>query len=185
MGRIRVTVAGLMVAVVVAAGGFAALKEPSPLAAGGMFLLAVAVLLAATLGALLRDRPHRAPWLGFALFGWGYFLLAFGPCLAAERTTYDVQRGEFIAVANPTLATSKLLEYLYRLEFPEALYNTNAVVQVLEWGQEGKKSYNSYVVWRLCEGYHQRAGHALACLLSAALGAIVGTLLVPRGRPQP
>ena len=66
----------MMAAVLIVALGLAALRNASETWACATFL--------ATCGPLPRDRRRRLPrrirapwWLGFALFGWGYLLLAF------------------------------------------------------------------------------------------------------------
>ncbi|MEJ7637741.1 MAG: hypothetical protein WKF75_07055 [Singulisphaera sp.] len=61
---------------------------------GGLFTLAVAVLLVATLGAVHRRDHIRAYWLGFALFGWAYLTLNVVP-------------------GTPRLATTRLLDALF------------------------------------------------------------------------
>lgn len=78
MGRFRVSVAGLLLVVLVAGVGLAALRSPSPALAGTLLLLTLGLLGFATLGAVYRRGPQQAPWLGFALFGWGYLVLT-GP----------------------------------------------------------------------------------------------------------
>jgi hypothetical protein len=76
MRTIRFPIAGLMLAVLVVALGLAALRNASEVWAGVMFLFTCAVLCLAIVGAICRDGPRRAWWLGFALFGWGYLLLS-------------------------------------------------------------------------------------------------------------
>src|SRR5262249_55888089 len=106
MIRPRVSIGSLMCVVLVSAVGLAALRFASELLAGGMFLLTSVVLAVAVLGAIYARPRARARWLGFALFGWGYLLLAFGPWFAEMR---------------PLLPTSKLFEYLApRVQEPQA-----------------------------------------------------------------
>src|SRR5262249_39761145 len=71
------TIAGLMGAVLVAAIGFAALRNASETWAGVIFLLTCAVLCLSIVGVVCRGLPARAGWLGFALFGWGSLILGF------------------------------------------------------------------------------------------------------------
>ena len=42
-------------------------------------LLALGAICGATVGAILRRGPGRGAWLGFAVFGWAYFLLTLSP----------------------------------------------------------------------------------------------------------
>ena len=76
MRTIRFPIAGLMLAVLVVAVALAALRTASETWAGVMFLITCGVLCLAIVGVVCRDGPKRAWWLGFALFGWGYLLLA-------------------------------------------------------------------------------------------------------------
>ena len=46
--------------------------------------MAIGVLLAAVVGASVAAGRRRAFWLGFAVFGWAYGVLAFGPWLRDE-----------------------------------------------------------------------------------------------------
>src|SRR5262245_30833122 len=77
MNRIRFRIAGLMAIVFFIALAFAALKNASEPLASLVFMATLLLLLAATLGAILRRGPERAACLGGALFGWvylGFFL---------------------------------------------------------------------------------------------------------------
>jgi hypothetical protein len=74
---LRFSIAGLMGVILVAAIGLAALHNPTELWAGVIFLLTCGVLALAIVGVACRGQGERAWWLGLALFGWGYFTLAF------------------------------------------------------------------------------------------------------------
>jgi hypothetical protein len=75
MDRRRVSLMGLMGAIAVLAVSFAAWRIPwLPLRTSAFFALVVFILLTATLGALLN---RGASWVGFALFGWGWLVIAF------------------------------------------------------------------------------------------------------------
>ena len=73
---IRFPIAGLMGAVLVVALGLAALRNASEIWASVIFLLTCGLLCLAIVGTLCRRDAERAWWLGFALFGWGYLVLA-------------------------------------------------------------------------------------------------------------
>ena len=77
MHRFRFSIAGLMAAVAVSALAAAALRSPSAAWAGAMLLLLWGVLGLAIAGALFRKGSERSWWVGFALFGCGYAVLAF------------------------------------------------------------------------------------------------------------
>lgn len=78
MKRFRVSVAGLMGIVVLAAVGFAALRNPTIVWASGLFTLTVVILCSAVLGAIAVRGPARLTWAGVAVFGWVYLGIAFG-----------------------------------------------------------------------------------------------------------
>jgi hypothetical protein len=77
MRRPRVSIAGLMGVVVLAALGFAAIRLGPEATSGAMTLVTCAVLLLAIVGAVSRQGGRRAWWLGFALFGWAYLVAAY------------------------------------------------------------------------------------------------------------
>ena len=74
--KIRISIAGLMGVVLVAAVGFAAVRNASMNWAGLMLMLTCGVLMLGVVGAVCREPHERAWWLGFTLFGGGYLALA-------------------------------------------------------------------------------------------------------------
>jgi len=91
----RVTIAGLMALVLYVAVGFAALKTPSEAWA----TLTLLLLTLALLGSIFTRGGNRAFWGGFAIAGWSYWILSFGPW-------FDTHIG-------PRLATKSLADGLY------------------------------------------------------------------------
>jgi hypothetical protein len=71
----RLTIAALIGLVALCAVTFAALRTSSPYWASAMVSLTVLVLLGSVVASVWGR--HRAGWSGFAIFGWGYFRLAF------------------------------------------------------------------------------------------------------------
>src|SRR5436305_12135857 len=57
----------------------AGLRYASEAWASVIFVLTCGTLALGIVGVVRRQGPPRAWWLGFALFGWGYMALAFGP----------------------------------------------------------------------------------------------------------
>ena len=98
MSRLHVSLAGLRGVVLASGISLAALRNASPTWAGVTLLLVLCLLTTSILGIAYRRRAARAWWLGFGLFGWGYFVLAFAPWPSGVR---------------PDLPTTALLAYLH------------------------------------------------------------------------
>jgi hypothetical protein len=73
------SVQALMVCILVLALAIAALRSASSSWVSAMFSMTLGLLLTAVLGVVYRHGSRRAFWLGFALFGWVYWLMSFGP----------------------------------------------------------------------------------------------------------
>jgi hypothetical protein len=98
MQRPRITIAELILVVVVAAIGLAAIRSASAAWAGAMFSITFFALICSFLGIALGRGLRRIYWSGFALLGWSYLLLSYTPWLH-ERF------GQFLLAPN-------LFEYL-------------------------------------------------------------------------
>jgi hypothetical protein len=79
MTRLRFTLAQLMAIVIYLGFGFAALRNADEFWASAAYTLAITLIAGATVGALTRHGKARAPWLGFAVFGWTYLLIVHLP----------------------------------------------------------------------------------------------------------
>ncbi len=97
--------------------GLAATVSQSELAGSAAFTVFLGLLCLATAGAILRVLPERAFWLGFALFGWTYWMCEFEVELPSSRG--GVLRGIFFSgpisspgQTRPGLVTSHLIQYL-------------------------------------------------------------------------
>src|SRR3954447_14795113 len=77
--RPRLSLQVMMACILVLALAIAALRSPSDSWVGVMYSMPPALLMTAVLGVVYRRGSRRAFWLGFALFGWAYWLLSFGP----------------------------------------------------------------------------------------------------------
>ena len=75
--RPRLSLAGLMALVSLAAVGFAILAFTINLQVRPLLTLMIGVLATATMGILFRRETLRAFCLGFALIGWTYLVLTF------------------------------------------------------------------------------------------------------------
>ena len=156
MRTIRFSIAALMAVVVVAALGLAALRDASELRAGATFLLTCGVLCVAIVGAVCRTGTERAWWLGFALFGWGYMLLAF-------RSPFNL----------PTTALLELLEA--RVHPPSEVGGRFGRLRsmLLDGGFGGIAGPSFDTSFR-------QIGHCLLALLAALLGGVLAVILFGR-----
>jgi hypothetical protein len=181
----RFTIAGLMGLVVVVAVGVAALRFASELWAGILLMLTLGTLGAAVLALHERTGAKRAWWRGFALFGWGYLVLAMGPWVA-----------EAIA---PKLPTTTGLDALYARMHPDAedrmnldvknkrLYRRTIALAALSdptsvvAGRRARWSSLILAPSPLSPESFRRVGHCLWALLVACLGGVVGRALHSSG----
>ena len=85
MIRPRASVAMLLLVVGLMAVGFAALRVSSRLWASACVSTALLGLVGSIAAILYRRGASRAFWVGYALFGWTYFLIAFVPPLNTMR----------------------------------------------------------------------------------------------------
>ncbi len=105
MQRPRITIAELILVVIVAALGLAAIRSASAAWAGAMFSIMFFALICSFLGIALGRGLRRIYWSGFALLGWSYLLLIYTPGLH-ERF------GQFLLAPN-------LFEYLDEVLHPD------------------------------------------------------------------
>ena len=77
MPRFRLSVGRGMVVVALLAVLMAAVRGNSEHVAAALNAIAVASLAFATLGAIVRCEGQRARWVGYATFGWTYYLALF------------------------------------------------------------------------------------------------------------
>jgi hypothetical protein len=77
MHRFRFTIAGFLLVLTLVALGLAATVSQSNLAGHLAYTVFLALLCLSIAGAILRNLPARAFWLGFALFGGAYWLVEF------------------------------------------------------------------------------------------------------------
>ena len=97
--RPRISIGGLMAAILLVALATSALRSASPLWASTIFTMTLGVLATAVLGACFAGRRRRPFSVGFALLGWGYMTLAFGPWFdqAASALLTDLHRRGLLA----------------------------------------------------------------------------------------
>jgi hypothetical protein len=75
----RITIAELILVVVVAAIGLAAIRSGSAAWSGAMFSITLFAMICSLLGIVLGRGARRVYWSGFATLGWSYLLLMYVP----------------------------------------------------------------------------------------------------------
>ncbi len=78
----RFTVANILALIAVLAVGLAAMRDGSDLTERAAFSLMLVALFVGLVGAIVRR--SEGAWVGFAICGWGYALLAFVPAISRE-----------------------------------------------------------------------------------------------------
>jgi len=99
MTQFRFSLAGLMGAMFVVAIALAAMVSTSDVWSTSLFSAAAFALFVAILGIIYCRERLRAFWVGFAVLGWGYMLLGYGPWFQNH--------------VSPSLLTSALASSLY------------------------------------------------------------------------
>jgi hypothetical protein len=157
MARFRPTIAGLMVLILVLAIGLAALRGATLPWAVASIVLALMVLCSSLVGVAIRRGAGRALWIRFAIFGWTYFLLHFGPGVEwksgygpAQFTTWAVDR-----LLLPRIAPE--------LEEGQPIGGAEEFVILLNSGQSGS--------------FFDATFHAWASVIFGLLGSAIGLIL--------
>jgi hypothetical protein len=102
---------GMVLVVAAFAMAFAALRSGSDLWFGAFYTFTVVLLLLAVIVARFRHGDEKAFWFGFAVFGWGFFLVGFGPWM---NPVADSDEG-LVGRLNPSLLTSRFIFFLVAL----------------------------------------------------------------------
>jgi hypothetical protein len=157
--RVRVTIRGLIGLVFFVGFALAALRGASLGWATASILLALLALCTATLGALTGRGTARVAWVGFAVFGWAYFVLHFW-APAQWKSGYGPAH----------FTTWAIGEVILPRTFPELEEG------VLNGGQE------EFVILRSGRSgsFFCAACHALASILFGLIGAALGPLVAAR-----
>lgn len=171
------TILGLMAVVLLAAIGFASLREATDQWASGIFTTTITGLAFAALYAVYRRGPRRAFWVAFAAFGWGYIVLTFCP-------------GSEIKI-RPRLVTTNLLDALFTIVHPGPgpeptvkLWDATTVnpvnaggpVNLFSIAPAGRLIGSGMGTSPAREPF-QDIGHSLAALLLAGIGGVAARYL--------
>src|SRR4051794_26146795 len=142
--RLRSSIPGLMVVVPLFAVGFSALRSGSDLWFRTGYTLVVFALLVATIAA-----RYRGPfWFGFAVVGWGYFLVVFS-------SLFDSGEGYHRGI-NQNLVTTQLLALVGGLDFL--------------WRGPGNRNYGDTIA------HIVNIGHLMLTLVFACGGGLLASI---------
>lgn len=76
-------------------------------------MLIISILLFSILKALLAAKPFRSFWLGFAVFGCGYYAFVFGPWTTTWHSPFrEVEISAYVVYPRPVLVTSYIVDLL-------------------------------------------------------------------------
>jgi hypothetical protein len=165
MRRLRFTISGLIVVIVIVAVALAAIRSGSSAWAGAMLSITFFAMICSLLGIAFGRGMRRVYWSGFALLGWSYLLFMYAPWLAMNI-------GQFLLAPN-------LFEYLDEVlhgNAPQMGGSTTGLRTVpaeilgalATGGGFGGNAYNAVDASDL-----QRIGMAMEALLWAFLGGWV------------
>jgi hypothetical protein len=124
MNPLRFSLATLVGVVILLGIGLAALRSASDVWAAGVFTGTLLFLFVSVLGVTFTRGRRRVFWGGFAIFGWGYSILALGP--------------QFADLIGPHLLTSKMLMALQEV-IPQFRIRAGDKVLV-KWGNSWYRS---------------------------------------------
>ena len=96
----------LMAGVLLASVGFAALHSASVVSYRVAYTLTTLMLLIAIVAARYGRPSSRPFWFGFAVFGWGYYLLSFGAWVPDSRSSGVPWLRSVPSGLNPSLITT-------------------------------------------------------------------------------
>ena len=173
----RWTVARMLAFVAFVAVGLAAMRQATDLVASLTLWLIYSVLVVTTLVAAFRWRRDGA-WLGFAVFGWGYFLPVF--VFASQPVVTGLPTSQLLAAyvfrTTPVPAAPPGIDFkrdegnpLQMGSFYNPSYPRNLVD--LDFPRTAINAFNARVSAAVT------VGHLLLTLLLAWVGAILGRWL--------
>ena len=170
----RVSIAGMMVAVLLLAVGFAGLRTASALWASAIFTFTITLLTAALLGVAATRRRSRMACLGFSLFGWVYLLTTFwlwpGPngVSAPPFLTKALLDAVQPPPQTPTAMTSD--------PGPVGEMSTEPPPQVAKTIRPGLAQLVTYTGRVVNLLHYRRIGHMLAAIAFGLLGGLLGSI---------
>jgi len=88
----RFSIRQLLIATALVAVGCLAILNATPIVASAMMGAVALLLVAAIVLSIYRTGDKRAFWIGFAIFGWSYLLLCYGPIFTENNSPFGWTR---------------------------------------------------------------------------------------------
>lgn len=171
MRRIRFTISSLLIVVLFAGLGFAALREANEIWDSSIFSTTVGILVISTLPAVHRTEKRRAFWLGFALFGWIYLGLSLVPSIESRLTTTRT-----LTYLDSKMPRSSPVELTLELSVNNGNGTFEDVPTMTGWrSSKPSKPWPPSVLTGFSgtTGNFIRIGHSLLALIMALLGGYI------------
>jgi hypothetical protein len=172
----RFSLAGLLIFVLLAAVGCAALVKAGELWRQVIITAAVLVFLTATLAAVVWQGERRFAATGFAVFGWAYLILTFVSALGLrnDMLTDKAVASLYTAMYGSRQESRQIIAY--SPDGRVVVENYDASLQL--WDAAGQTFRSGQLLAKIASGppnYEDFAdiGHALWAMLIAGLGAVL------------
>jgi hypothetical protein len=185
MHRFQFSIRVIMGLIVVVGLAFAALHFPTPLWANVWFSFALASVTFAIPAAVYSRGQQRAFWVGFATFGWVYFVASMGPWFQFE-TGFQLVTTTILDLMAPYIVQQDYLLHTYIGQFNPP----SAPTPPTPWQLWNLPDFSNGRVWRM--GYvtvqspplYFRAGHGVFSIVVALIGGeAVRCLAAMRSQP--
>ena len=180
--RPRISIAALMGFVCIFGVGLAAFRYPSKLWASFLISITLSAMVFGTLGALFHRGSPQKFWAGYALCGWLYLLVHFGPWFNEEMSPFmfttaclDLLYPHVAAVEQKTAMADPTGDTVYGLAGGFGATTAPAHTIWEHWtgidgAGDGFNLVNDFIVTRSTS--FELIGHALFALLFAYLGGL-------------
>ncbi len=183
MQRFRFSLRGLMVAIVLLGVAFAGLRSPTPIWANIWFSFSLVMLTLSLPAAVYRQGEKRAFWIGFASFGWVYFVATLAPWFQTEFG-FQLVTTTLLDLLAPYIVRQ---DYLLR-NYVGSFNPPSAPVAPTPWQLWNLPEFPPEHPWRmvgyaplLCPGLYLRIGHEIFCMLIAFFGGETVRYLAAKG----
>lgn len=185
MPRYRFSIRGMMIVILLLAMAFAGLRTPTRLWANVWYTMSLFGVAIAIPLAVAEHEGRRLFWIGFAVCGWVYFLIALAPWVE-EQTSYRLATTAVLDIISPSVLDTKYLARIYM----QTMQPPSSPTRPTPWQVWNLTEYPMAPVW--WHGYAElhapllyfRVGHSAFCLILAMLGGEVTRYIGTRNRAR-